>query len=216
MELVVSNYIRNNYESKCNAGHVPVALQYIIIQFSNKIISCRFLTMKQDLDLYELLTTRLSNIRRFKSLYKASEHNYSTKQFHSLCDNKGATITIIKSEFGNVFGGYTSKSWKICTTYNGSHVTDKDAFLFMLESDEESIQCKCPLTFELKEDYEHLAVHHRKEYGPYFGWMDIAIVDCSSLCVTKHSYDYEELNGSSLCGGSTSYTAMLEYEVFAV
>ena len=32
--------------------------------------------------------------------------------FHELCDDKGATITIAKSNHGNIFGGYTSTSCK--------------------------------------------------------------------------------------------------------
>ena len=43
-------------------------------------------------------------------LYLASADGKSVKDFHRCCDNKGATLVVIKSgEF--ICGGYTSKSW---------------------------------------------------------------------------------------------------------
>ena len=47
----------------------------------------------------------------WKLLYRSSEHGYTTSSFHKYCDNKGPTLTIIKSKAGWIFGGYTSKSW---------------------------------------------------------------------------------------------------------
>lgn len=48
----------------------------------------------------------------WKLCWKASrDDNWDSNQFHSLCDEKGPTITIIK--VGKyIFGGYTSLSWK--------------------------------------------------------------------------------------------------------
>ena len=45
-----------------------------------------------------------------KLLYRASRNGWSACNFHSLCDHKGPTVTLVKS--GNyIFGGYTEKSW---------------------------------------------------------------------------------------------------------
>ncbi|KAF2068685.1 hypothetical protein CYY_009992 [Polysphondylium violaceum] len=55
-------------------------------------------------------TTKLTN---FELLYSASETNkFSGSAFHSACDGKGATITVIETTDGCVFGGYNSLSWK--------------------------------------------------------------------------------------------------------
>ena len=44
-------------------------------------------------------------------LYRASRNGWAASNFHSCCDNKGPTVTVIKS--GNyIFGGYTEKEWK--------------------------------------------------------------------------------------------------------
>ena len=43
--------------------------------------------------------------------YRASVHGWRAKNFHTMCDNKGPTVTIVK--VGEcIFGGYTDKNWK--------------------------------------------------------------------------------------------------------
>ena len=43
-------------------------------------------------------------------LYRASVNGWGSSAFHSLCDNKGPTLVVVKS--GNyIFGGYTEESW---------------------------------------------------------------------------------------------------------
>ena len=43
-------------------------------------------------------------------LFRASRDGFGTETFHSKCDNKGPTITVVKSG-GYIFGGYTEESW---------------------------------------------------------------------------------------------------------
>ena len=44
--------------------------------------------------------------------WRASRGDLDNDKFHSLCDEKGPTITIVK--VGNyIFGGYTSLSWRM-------------------------------------------------------------------------------------------------------
>ena len=109
-ELIVWNLIRTEYENKFNVQHNPIALKYIIIQFTKRIIECdQMLTIKEDLDFFRLISKKFSKeIRKFRNLYKASDHNYPHKAFHTLCDYKSSTITIIPSNHVNVFGGCTT------------------------------------------------------------------------------------------------------------
>ena len=45
-----------------------------------------------------------------KLLYRASRNGWAACNFHACCDNKGPTVTVVKS--GNyIFGGYTDKNW---------------------------------------------------------------------------------------------------------
>ena len=43
-------------------------------------------------------------------LFRASRDGFAAQTFHSRCDNKGPTITIVKSG-NNIFGGFTENSW---------------------------------------------------------------------------------------------------------
>ena len=44
-------------------------------------------------------------------LYRASRNGWAAANFHSCCDNKGPTVTVVKS--GNyIFGGYTEEQWE--------------------------------------------------------------------------------------------------------
>jgi hypothetical protein len=49
-----------------------------------------------------------------KLLFRGSEreNKFDKTKFHDKCDEKGPTITLIKSkEYGNIFGGYTDIPW---------------------------------------------------------------------------------------------------------
>ena len=48
---------------------------------------------------------------KWKLLYRASEHEYTSKSFHEYCNDKGPTLIVIKSSGGWIFGGYTTQSW---------------------------------------------------------------------------------------------------------
>ena len=55
--------------------------------------------------------TRESLSDDYVLLYRASRDGWTASNFHSRCDNKGPTVTVIKS--GNyIFGGYTEQAWQ--------------------------------------------------------------------------------------------------------
>ena len=43
--------------------------------------------------------------------WRASQDGWAVSQFHSLCDGKGPTVTIIRVDNKYIFGGYTALSW---------------------------------------------------------------------------------------------------------
>ena len=53
----------------------------------------------------------LGDVKDMRLIYRASEHEFTTKSFHECCDNKGPTLIVIKSSEGWIFGGYTTQSW---------------------------------------------------------------------------------------------------------
>ena len=62
-------------------------------------------------------------------LYRASRDGWKYADFHSRCDNKGATITLFRTDDGRVCGGFTSVSWDT----SWSNKTDSKAFVFSLD-----------------------------------------------------------------------------------
>ena len=50
-----------------------------------------------------------------KLLYRGSKDGWAAADFHRLCDNKGPTVTLVKSSAGRISGGFTTLSW---TSFN--------------------------------------------------------------------------------------------------
>ena len=46
----------------------------------------------------------------WRLLFRASRDGFAASEFHSKCDNKGPTVTVVKSG-ANIFGGFTEKPW---------------------------------------------------------------------------------------------------------
>ena len=61
----------------------------------------------------------------FVLIYRASRDGWASSNFHTHCDNKGPTVTVVKS--GNyIFGGYTEQSWS-----SSSYNTVAQCFLYL-------------------------------------------------------------------------------------
>src|SRR6266498_6065658 len=64
----------------------------------------------------------------WKLLYRASRDGYTAHAFHSCCDNKGPTLTIVKcKDKTGLIGGYTPLNWSSDTGY---YVADQRAQSF--------------------------------------------------------------------------------------
>ena len=48
---------------------------------------------------------------KWRLLFRASRDGFAAETFHSRCDKKGPTVTIVKCE-NNIFGGFTEVSWR--------------------------------------------------------------------------------------------------------
>jgi hypothetical protein len=83
-------------------------------------------------------------------------HGWKAKDFHDRCNSKGATLVVIKTDKGMIFGGYTSVSWE--SPSSGVYKDDKSAFLFSVNNNK-----KYPVTDSTK------AIWNHSGYGPCFG-----------------------------------------------
>ena len=58
----------------------------------------------------------------YSLIYRASRNGWAVSNFHSQCDHKGPTVTVIRSSKGYIFGGYTEQHWecKFISSHNSS------------------------------------------------------------------------------------------------
>ena len=65
----------------------------------------------------------------FELIYRAKKHGGYSKNFHSRCDAYHNTLTIIKTQAGLIFGGFTTQTWE----GKNFDKLDENAFCFSLD-----------------------------------------------------------------------------------
>ncbi|XP_068704295.1 sperm receptor for egg jelly-like [Montipora foliosa] len=95
--------------------------------------------------------------------WRGSKHGWAASTFHSLCDGKGPTVTIIKVN-QYIFGGYASISWGSQSCY---YRYDATAFLFSLRNKPGWAPTKLPQTGPHSSNRE--SIYDCNTYGPTFG-----------------------------------------------
>ena len=148
-------------------------------------------------------------------IYKASKHGFDGKLFHNKCDEKGPTITIIRSQHNHVFGGFTNQSWDSKSKFK----KDNKAWIYVLRAKKEILSkysFHLPLTFDIKR--ERNAIYCHSDCGPCFG-QDIIIFNNSNVNSNSYSwfpwnyYQIEKRDKIDIITGSHHFKT-LEMEVF--
>ena len=99
-------------------------------------------------------------------LYRASRDGWNSQShFHPRCDDKGATLTVIRDTKGHIFGGYTEQSWR----HSGSYKTDDKAWLFWVKCVEGLPPTKTRVKTGDHASFGGQAVYCHKSRGPCFG-----------------------------------------------
>ncbi|KAL9954730.1 hypothetical protein ACROYT_G042303 [Oculina patagonica] len=149
---------------------------------------------------------------KWRLLFRASRDGFAAATFHSKCDNKGATVTIVKSG-NNIFGGFTELPW----TSQGGWRTGRDAFLFSMVNPHGLGPTKMPL----KSEQQQCAIYCRSSYGPLLGGgndlriSDNANTNNSSYSKLGVSYECPPGQQSTFFTGGQNFT-VTNYEVFAL
>ena len=96
--------------------------------------------------------------KKFKAslLYRKSRDGDSYNTFHNLCDNKGTTLVLYKSNEGFIIGGYTPLDWD----NHSSWKNDKDSFLFSLTKNK-----------VYKKKNKTCSIYCDKSVGPWFAYI---------------------------------------------
>jgi len=149
--------------------------------------------------------------QQWELIYKASRDGFDADAFHSRCNNKGPTMTIIQSKNNYLFGGYTSIPW----TSEDRYKNDTTAFLFTL-TNPHNIP---PTKYLINPDDTQCAVRHCSAYGPTFGGGHVINLannsNSNNLSYTAFSNTYTDTTGkgNDTFTGAKYFTAS-DIEVF--
>jgi hypothetical protein len=147
-------------------------------------------------------------------LYRGSRDGFQGSSFHSQCDGKPHTITIIETTKGYIFGGYTRIPWERSST---TYKTDDrlSSFVFTLKNPHNT----SPRLFQLKPAERHHAIYCRSDYGPTFGaGHDFCVNWTGSPSYTNFGRSYHNDTGANrqtFLVGESNF-AVKEIEVFGL
>lgn len=211
------SYVCNSLNKKVNAltKDVEKMKEYFSLleedtEFNSTI--CRMRALKADGILRdegekELIGNWIKPSHKIKMelLYKASQDSDQSSIFHSKCDGKSPTLTLLKTTKGYRCGGYTNQKWDTSSGYK----KDSTAFIFSLD------------TKKMYKSSNDNSIYCNSSYGPTFGGgHDLYI---SNGCMTSNktsSYcscpsTYTGCQKSELTGGET-YFGVKEVEVYLI
>ena len=141
-------------------------------------------------------------------LFRTSVDGDNAATFHNKCNNKGPTITFIKTTAGKRIGGFTMVSW---SSY-GNYREDKEAFIFALDTYQKFVQWR---------NFSY-AIYDHSSYGPTFGGgFDLCVANgcksnTSSYCNSNYTYGfYNSYNLINTGNQSTSFQVD-DYEVYLI
>ncbi|XP_071162520.1 interferon-induced protein 44-like [Mytilus edulis] len=133
----------------------------------------------------------LNGNKRYTCLFRATRDGCNATTFHTLCNSKGPTVTIIYNTNNSVYGGYTSVSWASTEGWR----TDGQAFLFRLYQNGNWKPVQLPVMESSQSIYDNSG------YGPTFGTNH----DLSSFTSTvAWNGTYFDLDGYVIPGGAYS------------
>ncbi|RMX53479.1 hypothetical protein pdam_00017071 [Pocillopora damicornis] len=101
------------------------------------------------------------------------------QHFHTACDGKGPTVTIIRVR-ENIFGGFLDKSWG----GNDGFINSSKAFIFSLKN----LRGLASFKMDIKSDLWTKAAKQRSQSGPIFGETDL-VIDSNPTASMESSTD---------------------------
>lgn len=102
------------------------------------------------------LTNENQKVPELTLIFRASDNLFKAKEFHIQCDNYSNTLTLVKSYYGKIFGGFTPLKWNKIKGYDVDSL--KKGFIF-------SVDMKLKMNLA-KSEY---SIQYDKNSGPIFG-----------------------------------------------
>jgi len=122
-----------------------------------------------------------------KRVFASWEDGNFAEAFHRKCDNIGATISVIETKTGKVFGGFSPVSW--LSSEHSKFSKANASWLFRFRDGPHR-------RINIQPGKENNAVRHNALRGPSFGYVDLRIDFSSSSFCAKSSYQSGILSDS--------------------
>ena len=183
---------------------------------SNPVVLPESVIISSDSQYQEVMTSWLQDdgirVNNWKLIYRGTRDGFEASNFHRLCDNKGATISVIKTTQGYIFGGYTNVGWKS----SGEHVPSTSSFLFAFMS--YALGSQTFRAFSTKNS-AYAAYHNASCHVVFGGGCDLLIADQSNTKSNSssnwgHTYDLPPGKDANWLTGQQNFQTV-EIEVFA-
>ena len=144
---------------------------------------------------------------QFKLIFRMTEENSKSSDFHKACDKQGPTLVLIKTKSQKTFGGFTPLDWG--TTGGGIKDESNQTFIFSLDLNKK---------FDIIKIKDQAI--NRSNDGPKFGDCDIKIESNMKNGVSFANSNCNFLSGNNLeltgGHGDSQKFETLELEVFKV
>jgi hypothetical protein len=143
---------------------------------------------------------------KLELIFRMSENGTKANDFHKYCDNKGPTLTLVKTTENKIFGGFTPLNWKS----EKESFIDDDNFTFIFSLD---LKKKFHLLDKKKE-----AIYCEEDSGPCFGDSDFCLYENMKNGVTfaNNSCNFLHDNNLELVGekGESANFQTEELEIY--
>eukprot|EP00347_Sterkiella_histriomuscorum_P017230 403350183 len=126
-------------ESKINLSEFIQSVKLDIDKHDTQLVDANSQILNERA-LIDTLQLKIQEINEIKPTNSRSRDGFDADSFRQLCDDKGPTVSFILSEYGQVFGGFTSIPW----TSADQPQSDPSAFVFSLR-----------YTYETPNGYKH-------------------------------------------------------------
>ena len=141
-------------------------------------------------------------------LFDTTKDGDNASTFHNKCDGKGPTLVIIKSNHGNIFGGYITASWAA----NNGNINAPNSFIFSLN------QKKKYYASQQNSIINGGSNNNQKDsYMFYIGCCDIRIRhNCTKNEQNSTNCDKFSVTPQNILDGGNSNYLVLNLEVYEV
>ena len=204
------NFIENSYDllDLCKYLEIKKEINEVLNKESYTLLNPKkysLITTDEDFKFFSKNINSNAKIS-YELLYKASIDGEAASVFHSLCDEKGASITVVKVLNGSKCGGFTPLSWKT----NGCWQKDPSLRSFVCNLDNKT-------KFNLRENYNHALDFHDGKLSCFGGYTlqltDKNLSNKNGIC---QACDYQIQSPTDLIGINENNFQAVDIEIFLV